>query len=380
MIWDVIIVGAGPAGATLGYELANNGAKILVLEKDILPRYKPCGGGITYRTAQSIGYDLQPVIMDTITAASLSFRMRDEVTRHSHLPLAYMTNRADLDHYLIKRAMAAGCIVRDGIKVSHLERRGRSITSVCGSERFESRFLAGADGANSIVRRCMDLSHNLRWDVCIEDEIEVSPEDIEKWRGRVLLDLGSIPYGYGWLFPKRDHLSMGVAGGQWHGNAVHHYHIQFSKYLYKSLKKVKLMRRTGHRLPIRCKGAPLVGERVLLIGDAAGLTEPLSGEGIYYAVRSAQLAAKVVHNALSNPSLGLDRYEKNIDEELMPAIQRAKAYVRIFNRAPRFFYLLLGRTEKLWNATIRLLRGETDYIKIGKVTGPFEPLLDWLAW
>jgi flavin-dependent dehydrogenase len=80
-----------------------------------------------------------------------------------------------------------------------------------------------------------------------------------------------------------------------------------------------------------------VGERTLIIGDAAGLTEPLSGEGIFYAVRSAQLAANVILDVLSNPSLGLDKYEKFIDEVLMPMIQQAKAYVWIFNRKPRFF-------------------------------------------
>ncbi len=364
----------------MGYELARDGIKTLILEKETLPRYKACGGGITLRTAKSIGFDLQPIIVDTIKTVSLTYKMKPGITRNSPAPLAYMTNRADLDYYLLKQAVESGCTLRENHKVSRLEPGSSGMAVIGQNGRFEGHIVVGADGANGIVGRSVNQPGHLRWDVCIEDEIEVSPADMERWRGRVQLDLGSIPYGYGWVFPKNDHLSVGVAGNQWAGKAVHRYHAQFSAHLEKTNPNPRLIRHTGHRLPIRRKGAPIVGDGVLLIGDAAGLTEPLSGEGIYYAVRSAQIAAKAIKDYLGNASPGLQPYEQAIDSELMPAIQRAKAYVWMFNRAPHFFFDLLTRRELLWRATCRLLGGETDYVKIGKVLGPFEPLLDWLAW
>lgn len=380
MKWDVIVVGAGPAGSVLGYELARNGVKVLILEKEVLPRYKPCGGGITHRTMISIGLDIRPVIVDTITAASLSFRTAEVVTRFSNTPLAYMTNRADLDHFLVSKAHEDGCEVHDGEKVIRLERESDGMAAVCRKGKYQARVIVGADGANGIVRKSLELAGRYSWDVCIEDEVEVAGNDMDKWRGRVHLDLGSIPYGYGWVFPKSDHLSVGVAGRQRDGQAIHRYHQRFSAWLAKSSSKYALIRRSGHRLPMRSPGTPIVTRDALLIGDAAGLTEPLSGEGIYYAVRSAQIAAKVILDHLADAQQGLQRYERMIDNELMPNIQRAKAFVCIFNHASRLFFHFLARRERLWRATCRLLRGEIDYVEIGKTIGPFETFLNRLAW
>ena len=292
-----------------------------------------------------------------------------------------MVNRKSFDAFLVEKAVQEGCILHDGEKVSSITQEADSVSVHTGSISYKARVMLGADGANGITAKALHLMQDAFIGISIESEIAVSASILEDWRHTVLLDLGSIPYGYGWVFPKKEHLSIGVAGPQSRSAEVNAYFQRFSSHWHQQMGFYNIQLKRGHRLPVLRKNAVLHRQRAILIGDAAGLTDPLSGEGIYYAIRSAQMAAHVIKNFLTDEQLyPLSNYQKLIEQDLIPNLQRAKAYLTLFNLYPRLFYSKLEKSKRLWIATCNLLQGKTSYREIGQSLGKLSFILDLLAW
>src|SRR3954447_5196767 len=112
--YDAIVVGAGPAGSTAAYRLAAAGASVLLLDKATFPRDKPCGGGVTGRAARLLPFSIEPVVEDVVDRLDCGLRYRQHITRQARAPLAYMTQRWRLDHFLLQQAAEAGAEVRQG--------------------------------------------------------------------------------------------------------------------------------------------------------------------------------------------------------------------------------------------------------------------------
>jgi geranylgeranyl reductase family protein len=380
--WDVIIAGGGPAGSTLGYELGKQGLKTLLIDKAKFPRYKTCGGIVDIKAANSLPFDISPVVEDAITRVMISRKLGQPFTKDCGGPITYNVSRERFDHFLLQKAIEAGCTVEQGDGIKSIEMNDNGVTAVTKEgQKFTGKILAGADGANSVVARAVGLLQNAYIGIGLEWEVEVDPADLEQWRGVSLLDLGTISSGYAWIFPKLDHLSLGAGGGQEESQAVRVYYQNFIDKWKPTFKKCQTIREKGHRLPVRRKGDPIVQDRVILLGDAAGLIDPLSGEGIYYAIKSGQLAGRALAAHLADPhNVPLAHYQTLVDTEIMAEIQRAKAFMRLFYLYPRPFISSLKRSNRLWRATCALLTGQKKYSDIGKKLGPAEFILDRLAW
>jgi len=379
--YDVIIVGAGPAGATLAYELAKANIKVLVLEKDKFPRYKACAGGITVRAANLLPFDINSVIERVVYGARLSYKFDYKLTRFYDKPIAYMVTRDKFDYLLSKQAQDAGAELVDGQRVVQLETKAEKVKVFTETNAFFTRVVVGADGANSIVAKRLGLARDFYYGLGLETEVYVAKDDLSKWDDLIELDLGTIPIGYGWLFPKENHLSIGVAG-----------HLRFAKRLRPYLKRllesyslanceVKIF--SGALMPVRKKGTPIAGDRGLLVGDAAGLIDALTGEGIYYAIRSTRLAAPAIRKFLAGELPDLQGYEKAIDDELMPELGVTRALATLLGLintgAPRLFFKLFAESERACRALYQILRGEKTYVSVKQRLGPFQFLLDLLA-
>lgn len=380
--WDVIIVGGGPAGSTLGYELSKSGLKALIIDKEKFPRYKTCGGIVDVKAAKSLDFDISPVVEDTISKVMITRQMGEPVLRDCKQPITYNVSRERFDHFLLQKAMEAGCAIQQGSRVKTIENREDGVVAVAADgNRYAGKILVGADGANSVVARAIGLLQNAYIDIGLEWEVEVDPADLEHWRGISLVDLGTIRSGYAWIFPKLDHLSLGAGGAQKHAKEVRAYYQAFIEKWKPTLRRHHTIREQGHRLPVRRKGDPIHKGKVLLVGDAAGLIDPLSGEGIYYAIKSAQLAAYALRDYFNNPDNGsLPKYEALVDEAIMTELQRAKAFMRLFYLYPRPFISALKRSDRLWQVACALLTGEKNYSHIGKKLGPLEFVLDRIDW
>ncbi len=374
---DVIVVGGGPAGSSAAYMLAKQGLDVLVLEKQKMPRYKTCGGGVNIRAARHIPFSIEPVVERVIYKYRFTYRGGKPFEKASDEPLTYMTQRMRLDQFLLEQARNQGAHVTEEVSIRKIHEKNDSvIIEDTGGKTYRSLLLIGADGANSVVARNLELNNGIQREIALESEVALPHEIMDRWNDSVEIDLFSIWCGYGWIFPKQDHISIGVGGPQRFFKQIKEYNFTYLST--NNVSEYPKIRFSGHVLPIRKGFAPLAKGRALLVGDAAGLLEPFTGEGIGYAVRSGQLAAFAAEAFLKNEAPDLGLYTQLLDSELTPELLAAQRFVRIFNRFPRLFYHLIKNNDYVWSAICKILRGERNFNDINRKLGFFKHILSLL--
>jgi geranylgeranyl reductase family protein len=348
--FDVIVIGAGPAGSTAAYRLAREGARVLLLDKARFPRDKPCGGGISVRAAQELPFDPQPVVERVVDRLEFSFCGRRSFVRGGK-PLASMTQRRRLDHFLVEQAVSAGADFRDGAAVSVISERGARVDG----RWIDSELLIGADGANGATARSLELADRPIYGVAFEGNLAGDLVDPERWRSSVVIELGTIPGGYCWIFPKGDHINVGVGGWEDTGPALRRHLQHFCDR--RGFEYSKLQDLRGYRLPGRRPGAALARGRALLIGDAAGLVDPLAGDGMYAAFLSSRFASEAALDLLAGRASDLEPYARSIVSEFGRMFAFAWNAKVAVDRFPR---LSLGAvlSPPGWRTLENMLRGE----------------------
>ncbi len=375
---DVVVVGAGPAGATLACELSRKGMDVLIVEKERLPRYKACAGGISVKTANQLGFDFGSVIRDTVRSASIVYGSRHLFAKSYPKPLIHMVMRDELDQLLVERAREAGARLLDNEGVRRVEIAEQGVNVETANRVFAAQIVVGADGAKSMVAANAGLMQTIDLGIGLEAEISVPGQRLVQWEGLMGLDLGHMRGGYGWVFPKKDHLSVGVGSPLRQAKRL--------KYGYQAtleshgLKDCPATMIRSHWLPVRRKGIAIQSGRCLLLGDAAGLVDPVTGEGIHNAVRSARIAAPVIERYLHGSVANLREYETAVDEQIMPELKAARALARGFAWFPGLVFSAVERYDRLWNACCRLLRGEDTYITLKRRLGPAQVIFDLLTF
>ncbi|HEV8459751.1 MAG TPA: geranylgeranyl reductase family protein [Gaiellaceae bacterium] len=339
--FDVLVVGGGPAGSTTAYRLADAGATVLLVDKAKFPRDKPCGGGLTMRAVRHCPVDPSPVVEEEVDTVELRFRYRDAVVRRSTRPVIRMTQRRRLDAFLLEQARERGVEVREGatIDVTHAP----------------ADVVVGADGANGTTARALGLGAGIVHGVAYEGNVPYGTVSRERYRGRAVIELADIPGGYGWVFAKGDHVNVGVGAWQSEGPRIREHLARVC--LAHDLEPDQLESLRGHRLPLRRPGVPISGERALLVGDAAGLIDPVSGDGMYECFVSSKLAAAAILDLLAGRSSSLEPYESAVDAALMPLHNASWKLKRALDRWPRASWQI-ARTHLLWKTVERLLHGD----------------------
>jgi len=290
--FDVLVVGAGPAGSATAIHLARGGANVLLAEKARFPRDKPCGGGLTGRAVRELPCPVDPVVEHVVDRFELRLRYGTRFERGSGRPLILMTQRRRLDAYLAERAAAAGAELRDGCRVADVTVGAEDISAAVNGSRVRAGVVVGADGANGIVARSAGLGTGIVNGVALEGNVPWDALDRDRYDGRAVVELGVVPGGYGWVFPKGDHANLGVGGWGSEGPRLRSHLARLAAAHDVSFDGLTDLR--GHRLPMRPLGVAPAAGRVLLVGDAAGLVDPLSGDGMYEAFVSARLAAEAI--------------------------------------------------------------------------------------
>lgn len=376
-LYDLIVVGAGPAGSTLAREAAGGGARVLLLDRAEFPRDKPCGGGVNLRAASLLPFDLAAVTERTVTGLRVSLNLSGDFTRRYSRPLCYMTQRSRLDAFLVEKACASGAELRDGETVRSIESDTKSVTVRTRGGSFRGRLLAGADGANGIVARATGLDGGRSLAVALEANLPCPGGIPDRWRQTIAMDLGLLPGGYGWLFPKEDHLNLGVGGWRHFGPRLRSLLDRLTRHY--DLRETGLEHVRGHHLPIRQAGAPLASGRTLLVGDAAGLIDPLSGEGIYSAILSGNLAAKRVLAVLSGAAADLRPYARDIEQRLAPDLLASQRFQDVFHLMPGVYVRLLRYSDRIWDTLCRIVRGEQTFVGLRRSIGPLALWVDFLS-
>ncbi|HUQ22381.1 MAG TPA: geranylgeranyl reductase family protein [Gaiellaceae bacterium] len=357
--FDVIVVGAGPAGSMSAYFLAAEGLSVLLLDRARFPRDKPCGGGVTGRAAAILPFSIDPVVEDVVDRLEIGLSYSRRFERRSEKPLIYMTRRVLLDAFLVERAREAGAVFRDGTKVTEVQLRdgdavvrAKDWTGTCG-------VVIGADGTNGITARALGCDRARVHLVALEADLSYDTVDRDRYRGRAVLQLGAVPGGYGWIFPKRDHVNVGVGGWEAEGPRLRSHLAELvSGY---GLEGGSLANVRGYRLPLRGAGDGLTNGRGLVVGDAAGLVDPLTGDGMYEAFLSARLASRAVSDFLQGRSDALAPYAEATLRALGPLCVASWGGKRAFDRFPRLSYSV-ARSRRAWRVIADLLQdgGSSD--------------------
>jgi geranylgeranyl reductase family protein len=290
--YDVVVVGAGPAGSATALRLARAGAKVILVDRERFPRDKPCGGGLTGRALRHAPCAVDPVVEHVVDRFRIRLRYGLSFTRRHATPLVLMTQRRRLDLHIVEQALAAGADFRDGVRVTEIRDEGSGIVASLDGRPVRADTLVGADGANGIVARAAGLTSGIVNGVAFEANVPYEALDREDIENTAIIELGVVPGGYGWVFPKGDHANVGVGGWGREGPRLREHLARLTQQ--HGIDPAALRDRQGHRLPMRRPGAEPARGRVLLVGDAAGLVDPLSGDGIYEAFVSAELAADAI--------------------------------------------------------------------------------------
>ena len=373
---DVIVVGAGPAGATLAYELARKGIGVLVLEKEKLPRYKCCAGGVTSKAAKLLDFNIFEVAENVIHEVGFTFKLDSPYIGKHSKPLIYTVMRDVFDYFLIKRAQKMRAAIIDGQKVTQIHVNSDWVEISTADKIFRSRLLVGGDGTYSVVARELGIRRNVEYAVGIESEIVVPEEYLAKWKSRVQVDLGCIAGGYAWVFPKRDHLSIGAGCLGSKARHLNRHHKEFLKSL--NIGNYTITKSSSHLMTTCTKGELIWKDKALLVGDAAGLADPLTGEGIYNAIQSAQLAAPVIEDYLMGRKGGLQDYQEIVEEKIMSELMIARRLSKIFFRFPHLAFGIFKRSDGLWKAVCNWMLGEMDYAAIKGRAGGFRGIYNSL--
>jgi geranylgeranyl reductase family protein len=349
--FDAIVVGAGPAGSTAAYRLARKGARVLLLDKARFPRDKPCGGGISARAIRELPFDPHPVVEHVVDRMELSFCGGRPFVRGRRSPLAYMTQRRLLDHFLVEQAVDAGTYFRDGAAVTEVSEHGARVDG----RWIGSKLLIAADGANGATARSLDLADTRVYGVALEGNLPHSLVDPGRWQSTIVIELGTIPGGYCWIFPKGDHVNVGVGGWENTAPKLRKHLREFCERRGFDYSKLQALR--GYRLPARHPGAALARGRALLIGDAAGLVDPLWGDGIYAAFVSSRLASVAALDLLAGRVTDFKPYARSVVSELGLMFAFAWDAKVALDRFPRLALAALISTPG-WSMVENMLRGE----------------------
>jgi geranylgeranyl reductase family protein len=349
--YDAIVVGGGPAGSTTAYRLAQRGASVLLADKAVFPRDKPCGGGLTLRAVRQCPVDPTPVVEERIDEVELRFRYRSAVVHRTAEPVVWMTQRRRLDAFLLDSARAQGAEIREGAKVE--VEPGNTV--VVAGERLTADAVIGADGANGVTAKAVGLARGIVYGVAYEGNVRYPIVPQARYAHRLVLELADIPGGYAWVFPKGDHANVGVGGWQSEGPRLRE-HLRRACEAH-GLEPEELESVRGHRLPLRRPGTRIAGERTLLVGDAAGLIDPVSGDGMYECFVSSRLAAGAVLDLLAGTASSLEPYEDAVDRELAPLHRASWKLKKALDRWPRASWQV-ARSKLLWVSIRGMLDGE----------------------
>jgi geranylgeranyl reductase family protein len=361
--WDVAVVGAGPAGLTAASAAAAAGARTVVLERAEHPRYKTCGGGLIGASLAAVGGQIALPARDQITSVTFTMRGARELTRSDPEPLLAMVTREEFDAALADRARQQGAVLRQQALVRAVDQAADTASvRLADGSAVAAKVVIGADGSSGVTARHVGAEF-AQVDLGLELEIAVPPVAARPWAGRVLLDWGRIPASYGWVFPKGDRLTVGVIAARGHGAATREYLREFVGRL--GLAGYEAVRDSGHLTRCRTEGSPLRRGRVLVAGDAAGLLEPWTREGISFALRSGALAGEAAAKAAVADSpaaatASLDEYVAGVNATLVPEMRAGRMLLSAFTRHPGTFHRALN-TPKGWRIFVRMCRSELSF-------------------
>jgi geranylgeranyl reductase family protein len=360
-LYDVAVIGAGPAGCSAALTLTRKGLSVVLLEKENLPRYKTCGGGVLHRAFKLLPPEVERVVERRFNSAQLNFLGTDlnfVVTRSE--PIIHMTMRADLDCLLAREAGTAGAEIVESCPVRHVTVREQFVEISADRGNFRAKFVIAADGVHSATAKAAGWPDLPALAPALEYEVHLAEKDFERFGKIPRFDFNSIEAGYAWVFPKRAHLSVGILCTR---RVSADLHARLMDYLERlGITKIQKIERHGYLIPLVPRRGALARGRVLLVGDAAGLVDPVTAEGISYAVRSGQLAATALADCRLDVSQAGKLYQSLLETEILRELRAGRVLANVLYNYPRFRnWVFRFRGRELSEFVADVVMGERNY-------------------
>ncbi|MEL6353136.1 MAG: geranylgeranyl reductase family protein [Cyanobacteria bacterium J06627_28] len=357
-LYDCIVVGAGPAGASAAYHLSKKGHSVLLLEKALLPRYKPCGGGVSPEIAQWFDFSFEPVISQKVTRARYTWKLGEVIEADLETPI-WMVRRNEFDHYLVKQAQARGAVLQD-------ETKALGIALVDGvwqvrtskDETLQAKYLIAADGGRGPMAKWLGFGDRT---TSIAGAIEIEPKVPVENAHVVHFEFGLLKNGYVWNFPKRDGYSIG--SGAFNTNQRKGRDLVEPMVDYAAAFGVDgaAEQKHGHPVCLWDGDQRLHTHRALLAGEAACVVDPFTAEGIRPSIFTGVKAAEAIDQALNGKADALADYTQIIADELGREMRLASKLAKAFYMAPHLSYKAILNQPSATRAMGKIFTGELKY-------------------
>lgn len=369
--WDVIVAGAGPAGAMAALRLAAVGVDVLVLDKAHFPRDKPCGGGLTPKSFRQLDFDIRDLVKQRAHRVYLKGpHLAPTPISMSNGADVWLVQRREFDMRMVKVARERGAIIQEGESVIKIETGDYARVETSRGE-YRARVVIGADGAESLIAKQVGLraDRNRRITAfALEAEVPVARDLLD---GAALVDY-RMPRGYGWIFPKGEIYNVGVGCGD--PRVIRDLRKHLDMFIAeRDLPIVGDLRVMGHRIPVWSHAEPLHHANVILAGDAAGLTDALWGEGISYALMSGQIAALTIAEYLDKRIEDLATYTTRIQSTLGHDLRRLYQLAHIVYGLPGLAFPLFAHWDWAQQVAAEIIGGDRMFARVWRSVCALKP-------
>jgi geranylgeranyl reductase family protein len=360
-MYDVIIIGGGPSGASAGRRAGKLGLKTLLLEKEKFPRYKPCGGALSEHAISYLDFELpQNIIEWEITGANIFFKDQF-VKAHKDYRMSVLISRDKFDNFMLEKAKETGIHVHTGERVLDCREMDDCVEVDTEINTYQAKFAIVAEGAHGLVKTCVrPIDTKEKYGVCVVTEIPAEESEIEERLGNSLeLYFGVASGGYGWVFPHKTYYSVGIGGVT---KDFQHPKEAMLNFLRENGFNGEY-KFHGHKIPAGGHKRKIAGSRVLLSGDAAGFVDAFSGEGLAYAIISGQFAAKAIAGiCLYGGNLkDLRKYESLCQTEFGTHLKYSLIFSKIMHRFPDRTLRIMTSNEKMANKYLDVAEFKLNY-------------------
>ncbi|SIS89523.1 geranylgeranyl reductase family protein [Belliella pelovolcani] len=331
--FDVVVVGSGPAGGMAAYEAAKGGLRVAILEKETLPRYKTCGGGLVFRGRDMLPFDISHVIEKEFNDLYIYFdHLKEPLFAKRPYPVVTMVMRDSFDQLIIQEAGKFGAELLENhqLKAVNFDTEIRLETS---QGAISCKYVIAADGVLGPTAKLAGWQETRKTIPALEYEVEVDQEAFERLSAEARFDIDAIPKGYGWCFPKKNHLSIGVGTFEKRKVNLREHYYQYLKTL--GIKEVKSEQAHGFQVPVSPRTDGFVKHNVFLTGDSAGFADPLTAEGITNALYSGSLAGKAIAENFQNPAQAEKAYLDALHVRLLPELKFTGYLAHLFYHQKR---------------------------------------------
>lgn len=365
-MYDLIIVGGGPSGASAGRTAGKRGLLTLLIEKENFPRYKPCGGALSSYGLSCLDFKLpESVIERNISKVRVHFRGRF-VEGTKETDLAVLISRKIFDNFLLEKARETGIEVHTGEKVLDLIEKEDWVEVRTTDNTYLGRFVLISEGSGGTLKyRVRPRDKKTEYGLGLVSEIPDKDETIRsRFPSTINIHFGIAQGGYGWIFPHAGYYSAGIVGtAQYLG---HPKKVLLDFLEENGLSGDFLVR--SHIIPKGGIKGKTLNSRLLLSGDAAEFVDAFTGEGISYAIRSGQLAAETVANLVmySLKLSSLKAYESACRQEFGSYLASSLKLEKIMHRFPEISFKLAVSNREILDKyldEVVVNRNYKDYIR-----------------